>query len=1133
VAIVAFDPQQGALSMPAWISTDQSSSPVRCALDVAVGRFAPSPTQTSSGPVYDFDLQVAVLGQSSSSCVGSSESATLAIFDVVSGQDFSFEVVSSTKLDLSLTGGSLLGPPAGAGVLVAADLQGRSMRVGPPEKVTIGSHTQPDIVLGLPPMHVDFVAPLEPFPGCTSSSEPCVMNLTVYPSLPPSTSSAAFNTAFSFSTTAQQTATRQSTTSHTFSQKVSASEKVTFGVPSVDSVSVESKQALGQTHATTISSNWSGYASNTSSVQSTTGFADHVFFSTYDLNVYYYPVIGQYVCSTGASSCPSSDLVPLYVAFSGPDSVQPSDADATTQEWYQPGHEPGNILSYPCDLPALYQLNPGYTPLTADPAPWQEIDVSTTAYTANWTGGTSAGQSSGTTNTHSLDWSLTVSGQASFDVGSVSASASFEEASSTSVSTVNSSTQSLAASTGVAVTRPAFPQQVADDFFYWFGGYVMGVTPPLGTVQTLTPTDAQGNPVTIQSTGPLVVGFVANPVLPNASQAPWWPQAYSLPDVAVMHPARWDWSKSTQTVSFNAPTSDPPMEQDFYRMKGFYIVAADVPVLSDGSFQGPTLSQATAGDQLKLVVRVYNYSLAAMPANSTVGVRFYAQQVSEGATVGHSILVDEVSGLPPIPPFPGAACSSDPNNPSPPNWVNVATTFDTTGLAPSGSSTQWVFWVVVWIEGPNGQLAAEMPDHGLTASPAKGTFTDPSQVPIQPYSNNVGLYGSYSPFVINPPSQPTAPAPTEPGDLVIAAMTVRGQTGPGISIPLDKKVAVAVDLLAPVSDVGSHLVAFYNGIPGQGGQAFDFMRVARVATGSPYRARTYFRPETCGPHTLVAVAAPERGAAAVSRQVTVDVIVDPLQAVEALMVSARRLDLTGSNLKRLLTPLQAAGKALQQGNTAEGDRQLGIFEREVANIGGDVTRAQVDVLVAQSRLFRGCIVDVDLSATVAALSGSATRVGDASDKGQVKIVGAFSLTPASGRLDLGNARVSIQSLLGETGGAGELIDRVAAGPVQLIARSGGKPTAATYESEPGGDRPSFRMEMKQRSGSVVEFTLRVDRAVLSHDPLLCTAARPSTTDLLTRLAIEDGLHSAIEVATTRRWECVGRQPQAPSELKLR
>ena len=34
----------------------------------------------------------------------------------------------------------------------------------------------------------------------------------------------------------------------------------------------------------------------------------------------------------------------------------------------------------------------------------------------------------------------------------------------------------------------------------------------------------------------------------------------------------------------------------------------------------------------------------------------------------------------------------------------MLTLFDTTGLAPSSSSTQWVFWVVVWMESQSGEL---------------------------------------------------------------------------------------------------------------------------------------------------------------------------------------------------------------------------------------------------------------------------------------------------------------------------------------------------------------------------------------------------------------------------------------------
>ena len=205
----------------------------------------------------------------------------------------------------------------------------------------------------------------------------------------------------------------------------------------------------------------------------------------------------------------------------------------------------------------------------------------------------------------------------------------------------------------------------------------------------------------------------------------------------------------------------------------------------------------------------------------------------------------------------------------------------------------------------------------------------------------------------------------------------------------------------------------------------------------------------------------------------------------------------------------------------------------MANAGGKPTREQADVLIAQSRLFRSCVADVSPSATVTALSGSATRVGDATDRGQVKMAGALTLSPASGKLDLGKGTLRIERLLAETRGTGELVDRVAAGPVELIARPGGKPTSATYESSPAAGRPSFRMNLKQRSGGVVEFTLKVDRAVLSHDPSRCSAVQPSTTNLLTSFAIDDGLHGTLTVAATRRWECVGREPQSPSELKLR
>ena len=51
-------------------------------------------------------------------------------------------------------------PPTSAGLyqnLAVGDLQGRSQALGAPEKVTVTGSIQPQVILGLPPMHIDFI----------------------------------------------------------------------------------------------------------------------------------------------------------------------------------------------------------------------------------------------------------------------------------------------------------------------------------------------------------------------------------------------------------------------------------------------------------------------------------------------------------------------------------------------------------------------------------------------------------------------------------------------------------------------------------------------------------------------------------------------------------------------------------------------------------------------------------------------------------------------------------------------------------------------------------------------------------------------------------------------------------------
>ena len=65
------------------------------------------------------------------------------------------------------------------------DIEGRSLRLGPPDIVTIPEQIQPDIVLGLPPMHADWINPnnsdltkLEPGCDYIFYQVPCLVNLT-------------------------------------------------------------------------------------------------------------------------------------------------------------------------------------------------------------------------------------------------------------------------------------------------------------------------------------------------------------------------------------------------------------------------------------------------------------------------------------------------------------------------------------------------------------------------------------------------------------------------------------------------------------------------------------------------------------------------------------------------------------------------------------------------------------------------------------------------------------------------------------------------------------------------------------------------------------------------------------------
>jgi len=77
-------------------------------------------------------------------------------------------------------------------------------------------------------MHVDWITP-------AGETTPEVLNVSVFP--------ATFNTSYTFQSGQNATVSRSGTTSYTAATKENAMEKVSYGVPDIASVSVQSTQA--------------------------------------------------------------------------------------------------------------------------------------------------------------------------------------------------------------------------------------------------------------------------------------------------------------------------------------------------------------------------------------------------------------------------------------------------------------------------------------------------------------------------------------------------------------------------------------------------------------------------------------------------------------------------------------------------------------------------------------------------------------------------------------------------------------------------------------------------------------------------------------------------------------------------
>jgi hypothetical protein len=964
LSVITFDKYPDMTATSVGLDTGDNSNHKTRIYGLAMGRFDPPDTTSSAtnSSGTDFDQQIAVLvdhnadttrlqifttpsdpaSSSSSYSCGSSDPLCL----------FTDYKVSSTRYYNSAI--AQLVP------LQAGDLQGRSLLLGAPEKTTV-AQTQPDIILGIPPMHVDFIPP----PG---GVDPQVINVSVFPS--------TFNTVYDFSTTTGTQASHQATTSYTTSTKETVESKVSFGVPDVDSVSVKVKDSATQTHQNTVSNTYNKYSSQTYSFTDATVFDDKVAATSLRMNIYSYAVIGQFVCPSDSPNCSDAEKVPLEIQYSGPDNIVHIPAsDAKALPWYQPVTEPGNIFSYPGSLSLLEAAGPQQTGTTSSalqlltPADNEWDSQSSESVKIAWSKGGGSSVSSGSTNTDSYETKVSVSGKASFEGGSASAGASLDVNNSSSFSTLNTSSQTFGASTGVILNRGVGSEGPASsaDLLYSGQSFIYGLLEPNGAIQTDLPVNT-----TVTTHGRIEVGHVADMLSTTPIESgSWWTQVYTAaPDVALNHPQRWlekePTSQNTQQVMFNCPigftsdfgvpTSDPgsctstqtsptPInvtDAPFYWMKGLFITPGT-------STTGPATTLATAGDTVTLQARVYNYSLKNMETDTTVHVRFYAQPWDKATgqfTAGSgkygfakAVFIGE-DILAPILAFCGGSQGFDSctDSSAKPNWVLAQVQWDTSTLGTQTSETSWVFWVVVWMEDSSGNLVSEIAQHGLTSIPNQDVDSL-AEVPVETYSNNLGFYNQM--FTLNPSATTTAQARTVRAGLrQLAAEAFEGFPS---AVLRDRTTTLRIRTRALGGQFQYVRAFLYQGDPRTGGKLMDMDIIPVMTEGTPVVVPFRYQPRVCGQQRLFLEVIPSDGGEAAEATFGLGVTLDSIAQTEGLIARLGRLGLGSDTENGLLKILKGAKQSFQSGDQRGGLNQLYAFTAALWTL-GDVPSAETNLM---------------------------------------------------------------------------------------------------------------------------------------------------------------------------------------------
>jgi hypothetical protein len=1054
VTVISFDDN---LNMTVSSTTLANNSKTRI-FGMAVGRFDPP---NSIGGDIDFANQIALL-------ISHDDSDTqIQIFSAPPITTFT----PTEESRINITSDTYEKDSMQLSALSAGDLQGRSLILGEPDKITVSS-TQVDVVVGLPPMHVDFIEPV-------GGGEPTILNVSVFPE--------TFNAGFDFDQDSGTTSSHEGTTGYSGAWKESIEFTQKYGT-STNGETFRIKFSADQSYERNVTKTRDSYSGQSYSLSSETLFDDLVVGTSTRMNIYSYPVIGQFDCPEESPNCdlnctlyaPGCDKKPLMIQFSGPDNiVYTSPAEAGGMEWYQPVTEPGNVFSYPGSL-ALLKANESLSGtatdidlLTPSNSVWDSQEPEEVS--VQWTGGGGRSKSIDITKEFSFGLGGSLKGSEGVKgVESTSVKLKLSTEQSGSFGNLNTTGHEWAASTGVTLKRGLGPagNSSDDNLLYQGATFIYGLNATVGTIAP--DLGAPSSETNVATHGPFKVGHVAN-VLSTSLPASgnWWRQAYTVaPDLAFNHPQRWlqrsPEGSVPQQVRFNCPIGfesdfEEPEEDPgscvanenepntsnlataaFYKMKGLFVTAGD-------SETGPASSLATLGDILKLQARVYNYSLANMPNGATAHVRFYAQPwdsthatfaggngkygFADAIYIGEQILFD------PVPAYCGGSqgfdsCSTE----TVPNWVMATVQWDTSTLSPQPiKDTEYKFWVVVWMEDSNGNLLDEIDGHGLTAipDPAVASF---AEIPVETYSNNLGFYNQTFSLLLPDGSTPEAlnPEPVE-RRLAINALEIELER-----LKKHEQSMVRVHYQASGERYDDVKVLLFEGDSADG-QLLDMELIPRMGIDEPTVVALPYIPRTCGAHSLFVQTFQNDGTEPVTETIAFDVPCEPTPIVHFKGEAKFKDKYKNKRINRHENYYHDWHNALEL---------KGQFTLERAhNLPG-----------------------IDLASQV--------------------------------------AQVTLYSLLDEVGENGELVENL---PVVLYVHSRNSEDSAVYETLPG-EKPAatLRIEAHKKYPGTYSFKLKLNKADI---------ARPDgcpRTSLLTSFTIEDGGAIPVHPETEALWRCNGK-----------